>query len=632
MVRILALTVVLLSAGGAFAAEYAPRVVSPHNADAYSLKTFSEFPRWKGLTGDARAWEIYQYLADTRTGLFHMNEVLEGEDDLSEYRTIRDPIKIINTYGYAYCAILGPVMAGICEGTGLGEARTVTLPAWSHVLAEAFYSGRWHYLDLDVRAVFRRPDGSLASLEEARTDPTLWTGRGPLFFPNDPLDSTREVYRTTPVEYYHDFHSTGHTMDYVLRQGETFTRWWTPQGGRWHHDAAYNELDWLRKLLEAEPLGPKPNHRDFTIHNYGNGRFVYQPNLRSPSTDFADGVYDASNVEPIEGGLTLVAAGEGYATFEVRSPYIIVPIVGDMDTTEDDREASVVDLDATAATLELSLDNGLTWEALPVEPDTVSVDLTKYVAGTYGYLLRIGLRGQPGEAVVRSLAITTWVQVAPAALPSLRRGVNRMEYRTGDHYGLQTRVVELRSHANRPEGLLKYLVAPPEDYDPARQTARIRGMITARLDAPPGTRIAWLTAGASFTTHQGEAATQTRNAIAYAVEEPRDFVEVFRSQVPTYCSHWFTNADPEIRPAEPARTVFVRYTGDPAIDNIRIYAHCIEDAPRAGGRVTVRHVWTEGGEQRAHAVTLDGPGSYDIVAEGEPVDESIEMSVPSDEG
>jgi len=609
--------------------QYAPRVVSPHNADAYSLRTFAEDARWRDLTGDARAWEMYRYLVDTRTGLFHMNEVLEGDDDLNEYRTVRDPVKIINVYGYAYCAIFGPVMAGICEGAGIGEARTLAITDWQHVAAEAFYEGRWHYLDLDVRAVFRRPDGSLASMEDARTDDSLWTGRGPLFFPNDPLGETREVYRKTHVDYYHDFGSTGHTVDYVLRQGETFTRWWTPQGGRWHHDAVYNGQDWLRKLIEADPRGPKPNHRDFTVHNYGNGRFVYEPNLTQASTDFADGAYDARNVGPGEDGLTLAEPGEGYAIFEVRSPYIIVPLVGDLDTTADDREASVVELGATGAALALSLDSGFTWEPLEMQPGANRLDLTAHVAGTYGYLLRVNLRGEPGEAVLRSLRLTTWVQVAPAALPSLRQGVNHMEYRCGDHYGLPTRVLEVRSQANQPGKLLKYLVQPPTDYDPSRQTSRIRGEITARVDAPPGTRIAWFTAGASFATRQGEAAARTRNAIAYAVEQPTDFREIYRAQVPTYCNHWFYNADPEVKLDKPARALYVRYTGDPAVNNIRVYAHCLEDTPRISGPVAITHRWTENGQPKTASVTLDGPGTYDIVAEGDPTDGSIEIAVAS---
>ena len=55
--------------GRAAAREYSPRVVSPHNADAYSMKTFARFHRWRNLTGDAKVFAIYEYLVDRRTGL-----------------------------------------------------------------------------------------------------------------------------------------------------------------------------------------------------------------------------------------------------------------------------------------------------------------------------------------------------------------------------------------------------------------------------------------------------------------------------------------------------------------------------------------------------------------------------------
>lgn len=238
--RSLSLVVTLLFCATATAREYAPRVVSAERADAYSMRTFAEFPRWRNLRGDALAWEVYRYLADTESGLFHMNEVLEGGDVLSEYRTVRDPVKIINVYGYAYCAVLGPVMAGIWEDMGQGPARTITLPDWSHVASEVFYDDGWHYMDLDLRAVFRRDDLRLASLDEARRDASLWRNSGPLFFPNDSLERTRRIYQRTRIERYYGFNQGGHTMDYVLRHGETFTRWWTPQGGRWHHAPEYN--------------------------------------------------------------------------------------------------------------------------------------------------------------------------------------------------------------------------------------------------------------------------------------------------------------------------------------------------------------------------------------------------------
>ena len=623
------LLIVLALAPLAAGREYAPRVLSPLRADAYSMRTFAQFPQWRGLRGDALAWEVYKYLVDTRSGLFHCNEVLEGDDALSEYNNVRDPVKIINVYGYAYCGILGPTMAGVWEDIGGGKARTVTLPDLSHTLAEAFYGDKWHYLDLDLHAVFRRPDGTLASLNEARHDRSLWRDRGPLFFPNDPLEQMRRMYERTRVENYYGFNQSGHTMDYVLRQGETFTRWWMPQGGRWNHRLEWNREAWLRQLIEQPPRGPKPNHREFSIHNYGNGQFVYRPDLSERSSDFADGAYDARNVRPATAGLTLKDAGEGYAIFEVRSPYIIVPKVGPSDTLAEDREASLVELDASGAALALSVDNGLTWRDLPA---AAPLDLTPRVAGRYGYLLKIALRGQPGYAVVRSLAITTWVQVAPASLPVLAKGKNVMEYRTGDHYGLKTRVLEICSEASKPGETLKYLAGPPADYDPKRKTDRIHGPAIVKVQAPPGTKITWLTAEGAFATHQGAAARNTRNTISYAVDKPEDFREIYRAAVPTDTAHWHTNAHREIRLDRPAERVYVRYVGDPALNNFHLYAHCLDDGRASARPVTITHRWREPGGAQSQAVTLSHAGTYEITTGDEPVCESIEMAVSSDRG
>src|SRR5574340_444901 len=419
-------------------------------------------------------------------------------------------------------------------------------------------------------------------------------------------------------------------MDFVLRQGETLTRSWTPQGGRWHHADLYTQTDWLRKLLEEPPRGPKPNHRDFTVHNYANGRFVYRPNLTDRSTDFLDGAYDARNVRPGPEGLTLVQPGEGYAVFEVRTPHIIVPVVGKMETTDDDRDASVVRIDGSGISLAVSLDNGLTWSDVAMGSSPGQIDLTRLVSGTYGYLLSIFLRGDPGREVVRSLAMTTWIQVAPASLPCLKQGRNRMEYRCGDHYGLNTRVKEIASRADRAEGLMKYLVDPPADYDPARRTARIRGPVTVRVEAPPGAKIAWVLASGSFGTHQGEAAANTRNTIAYAVDRPEGVQEIYRSAVPTDTDHWHNNGYREVRLDRPAERLFVRYVGDPGLNNFRIYAHCTDDGRRSARPITITHVWTENQKRRSQMVTLRSAGPYEIVTDSEPTDESSAVAGPGD--
>ncbi|MBI3854908.1 MAG: hypothetical protein HY293_04375 [Planctomycetes bacterium] len=579
---------VLLFAAGApavLAHEHAPRVLSPHNADAYSMKTFAEYPRWRDLKGDAKVYEVYKYLADRRTGIFPMGAgAWEGKDPVYDFGWIRDPVKMINVYSAGYCDMLGPTMAGVMKDMGIGPSRTLNLPGWGHVVAEVFYDGKWHYLDLDVRAAFRRKDGTLASMEEAKKEPALWKGpNSPLFFPLDNLENTRKVYAETAVQVRHGVNMGGHTMDYVLRRGETLTRWWNPQEDRWNHAEAYNKKPFPRELIEKEPRGPKCKHPSFTIHTHGNGRFVYAPDLTDKSADFADGAYEARNVKPGPSGLVPEKPGESFAIFEVRSPYVIVPRVGDLDSTADDREASVVKLDAADVAASVSLDNGLSWAPAPLP------DLTPFVSGRYQYLLKIALTGP--ASVVRSMVMTTWVQVQPASLPSLRKGKNEMRYVTGDHYGLNGHVVELRTNGSDRADFLKYLQEPPADFDPARTTSRARG--------------------------------------PFVVNEPRDFKEFYRAEVPAGQNHWHYNADVEVKLEAPAKTVFLKYVGDPGVNNLRIFAHGVEEAPPAASPVRITHAWKEKGLLKTKTVVLEKPGPYEITTEDDPADESVEISVGS---
>ena len=614
----LLIAIALAVAPPLLAHEHAPRVLGPHNADAYSMRTFAEFPRWRDLKGDAKVYEVFKYLADRRTGIFPMGAgAWEGKDAVYDFGFVRDPVKMINVYSAGYCDMLGPTMAGVMKDMGIGPSRTLNLPGWGHVVAEVFYDGKWHYLDLDVRAAFRRPDGSLASMEEAKKDDSLWKGGNtPLFFPLDNLENTRKVYATTPVQVRHGVNMGGSTMDYVLRRGETFTRWWQPQQDRWNHHESYNKTPFPRDLIEKEPRGPKCKHPSFTVHTRGNGRFVYRPDLTERSGDFADGVYDAKGVRPGPAGL----AGEGHAIFEVRSPYVIVPRVGKVETTEDDAEASVVKLDATGATISVSVDNGLTWTA-PAPPD-----LTPLVSGRYGYLLKLDLKGE--GALVRSLEITTWVQVHPASLPSLRKGKNEMRYVTGDHHGLDGHVVEIRTNTGDRADFLKVLSEPPKDYDFARTSSRARGPFVAKVDAPPGMKIAWFSAGGNFTAHQGDAAPKTRNTMAWSADPAGEFREFYRADVPAGQNHWHTNADVEVKLDSPTKTVHLRYVGDPGVNNLRIYAHAVEEKASAPSPVTITHAWREKGGLKKKSVTLEKPGAYEVMTEDEPVDESIELSIP----
>jgi hypothetical protein len=100
--------------------------------------------------------------------------------------------------------------------------------------------------------------------------------------------------------------------------------------------------------------------------------------------------------------------------------------------------------------------------------------------------------------------------------------------------------------------------------------------------------------------------------------------------VPTDQSHWHYNADREVKLPSPARIVYIRYVGDPGVNNLRIYAHCVEDKTPAPTPVVINHVWTERGVRHSQTRRLNRPGTYDIFCATGPQNERIELAVPSD--
>jgi hypothetical protein len=596
---------------------------------------FRQFHQWKDKTGNDLAVEVWKYLCDYETGLYHFNEILEGPDPFDEYATVRDPLKILNVYNMAYCGIFGPVLDGIFQGIGFEQGRSFGVESWSHCATELWYNQSWHYFDLDVRGILVDVGGIVASLDEARRNRSLWTNppiRIEPFFPNDQdKNKVFEIYRDSRIHYYYRWFEANHTMDFYLRQGESFTRYWTPQGGRWNHLPRYNQTKWIKDLIQTEPVGAKPNHRLFTRWNHGNGLFHYAPDLSEASTDFADGVYAVDNLAAGKEGLHLKQAGEGRVIFEVFTPYIIVAKINKLEDLSDDVEASVVTIESLLPVdASVSLDNGITWEtAGKIERDRkVNLDLTQKVKGTYGYLLKLSVSGKESSPAIKSITIDTWVQVAPISLPRLKKGKNHLRYELGDRYGLLTIPMLVNPNTADPTDLQKHLIAMPEDYDPQQHTCRIKGDAILRLAAPAGTKIAWFTAGATFRTYQQEQAGKTDNRIAYSVGQPENFKEIYKSSVPTWTNHWRYNWDTDVMLDKPAEQVYVKFTGDPGLNIIRACLHLLPNqAPKTGLRVT--HGYSINGQLQTKTIDLDKPRDYTIECDSEPENVFIKIAVPS---
>lgn len=633
MGRLVSLLLLLSTALPASAEVLCPRVTSEHNADVTDLARFRQYHKWKDKEGEELAIAVWQYLCGVETGLFHMNTVNDGPDPWGEYSTVRDPVKLMNVYNAGYCAIFGPTLDGVFQGIGFDSGRSLGVSDWNHCTTEVRYNGGWHYLDLDVRGALRKPDGTVASVAEAQTNRDLWVNPARTiepFFPKDPdKAAVFESYRASRIDYFYRWFQMGHVMDFCLRQGETFTRWWRPQGGRWHHIEAYNK-GFVRELLKKDPAGYKSNHPEFSIWTQGNGLWHYEPNLTDAASDFSDGVHAAENLRPGKRGLELAAAGSGRAVFEVFTPWTIVPRVNDFDDPHDDDQASILTLDAAMpVTVAVSLDHAKTWTKTTTLPQgRGSIDLTKWVKGTYGFLLELQATGRAGELVLRGMSIQTWVQVAPIGLPRLKLGKNLCRYDVGDRYGKQTRPMFVLPNAGDPRDLEKYVLAMPEDYDVQRKSARIRGDVILEIEAPPGTTIDWFTAGACFRTDQNQAAKNTDNRIAYAVDEPENFTEIYRADVPTWVNHWRYQWDQDVRLGGPATTAYVKYSGKPAVNVLRATVHLKpEKTPRKAVQIT--HAYRVDGGLIEKVVEMHQPGDYTIDIDGDPENVYIRMAVPS---
>ena len=611
------------------------RLTSEHTADTTDLKRFRQFHQWKDKTGNDLAIAVWKYLCVYETGLYHFNEILEGPDTFDEYATVRDPLKILNVYNMAYCGIFGPVMDGIFQGIGFEQGRSFGVELWNHCATELWYDQAWHYFDLDVRGILVDADGMVASLDEARQNRSLWTNppiKVEPFFPKDEdKNKVFEIYRDSRIHYYYRWFEGSHTMDFYLRQGESFTRFWRPQGGRWNHLPRYNQTKWIKNLIQTEPVGMKPNHRNFTRWNHGNGLFHYAPDLSEASTDFADGIYAVDNLVPGKEGLHLKQAGEGQVIFEVFTPYLIVAKINDLEDLTDDTEASVVAIESfLPVNAAVSLDNGITWnEAGKFKPgEKVNIDLTHKVKGTYGYLLKLSTSGKESSPAIKSITIDTWVQVAPISLPRLKKGKNRLQYTVGDRHGLVTTPMLVNPNTADPADLRKHLIAMPEDYDPERNTCRIIGDAILRLAAPAGMKIAWFSAGATFRTYQGQQADKTDNRIAYSVGRPADFKEIYKSSVPTWTNHWRCNWDADVVLDKPAEQVYVKFTGNPGLNVIRTCLHLLpKQIPKTD--LSIVHGFSINGRLQTKTIDLDKPDDYTIECDGEPENVFIEMTVPS---
>jgi hypothetical protein len=203
------------------------------------------------------------------------------------------------------------------------------------------------------------------------------------------------------------------------------------------------------------------------------------------------------------------------------------------------------------------------------------------------------------------------IQIAPASLPALKRDKTTFRHDTGDRYGQHTIRMLVNPNTVDPNDLVNYALLMPSDYDPERRMCRTRGEVIIRVKAPPRTKISWFTIGGAFRTYQGQQARETDNRITYAVGQPDNFQDVYRSQVPSWMNHWRYNWDGDVVLTEPADHVYVRYTANAGLNTTRACLHQLSGQTSAEA-LEVVYEYRVNGQLRTVERRLTAPRAYTI--------------------
>jgi len=616
---------------------YSPWILSEHVADTRDATRFAADARWASLQGQEKALAVWRYLTDPVTGTWHYADTSEGGDANWESRIVKDPIKDLNVYGYAVCSVHACMIEGLYEALGFG-VRQMEFGGY-HRTAEVEWDGGWHYLDVDERAYLVDETGRVVSVTEAVTRPELWepsAQRVSPFYPqNGGVRGISELSKHGSGQAHWHWRTLGHTMDFTLRPGESLTRYWRGQG-RWRADPSWT-VEGQLKSLQEEPAGPKTS-REISVNNsYGNGKWVYEPKLSSRYADFAEGVYRTHNVKLDAKGLRLTTARKGWAEWRVRTPYLIAGRPNNLANQEDDTDGAIVEFTASGdVALRVSTDQGRRWEKVWSDPKARGkhrIDLTKWVAGKYEYHVRLDLAGKPRGTRLSSLRLTTWTQLAPAALPRLKEGVNHLTFTWGDRRGEATEMLAMEPELCNAADAKRWGVTVEGDYDPASVNQRAKGPVTLKVKALQGTKIRWLHLGGAFYTHR-DRTNPIPDRLLYSTNPSNGWRLLKQETPPEWVEHWYYNLESDLELNQPVKELWVRLAPAVAANGIRVYAHCAEEdgrrqAPAQQGPVIVTHTYRTGGKQTSRTFRFTAPRQYEIQCPGEPENVSVRMAVGS---
>jgi hypothetical protein len=366
------------------------------------------------------------------------------------------------SFGYALCGTVHAWNEPYWKALGM-NARRRAFPG--HVNSEVYYGGAWHAFDTDMAGLLFRPDGVVAGYDDLIKHPELADAARPpvpcypFAWPADFRGMKEGWQEVARKKEWYSLYNGGFTAEpgiVRLRSGETFTRWFD----RDHYGGAEK-----RRFWHNLPGGPfrnwtfvnqgEPQHREAESNcrgnaSYCNGEFVYRPDLTGDR--WREGAAEISSTIAGRTASPRLHSTDGrpaHVVFSHASPYVICgdPVDNANPMTGRATDGLVVRGKARGSIgVDVSVDQGQSWQPLGDFAQEFARDLTEHVKGRYTWLLRFRLAGDAG---LDELEFTTVTQVAQPMYPRLKPGGSTVAYRSGNRG-----VIDATPNLGLPEALL----------------------------------------------------------------------------------------------------------------------------------------------------------------------------------
>lgn len=619
---------------------YSPRVLIRGQVDSTDLKSLAQgiYRNAHAVTDREKAEAIWRfYLTDGRfvkPGMFYHLPGWAYEEPLGE---VLDPVKLLNSYGFGLCYQDAPLLEATWDAGGFKHTRVWFLTG--HTVAEVFYGGQYHYYDSDMMGYTTIGDGPfksspVASVQQLEANRSILLSKlkGPKEVIPGAVDnpwynadvragaigSLANILSTADNNYVYGYkrYPRGHAMDFVLRPGERMIRYYNPpDSGIRYLPYKTDGRSWKEFPGAFLPVadGPK-SEKD--ARRWSIGILEYRPaQLRTEEKGTAS-----------------------QSIIAMPSPYVIIGARFSM-------KVSLVG--AQELVVETSTDGGHTWTqastlhgpfsgewvAEPAAMAQSAHGTMNAVAGTYGYLVRLTLRGS-GPAIgqsIRDLMLATTFEFNPRTLPLIVPGKNVLNYEASDVVR-----TKLPIHANNAQLFAERfsnvsLVSEEGQSYLRNASGKVAEMVFKLVPTAQGKLSGFDTGGRFLSLREGLAPDKLTAEVRKVTPWPADpgahqAASIAWSLKPD--GPWITiwtydpkiewpdghpvprilrwpEVDRSVRRASGFRAAYIRYRFENlAVDDIRLAT--MQPAPAAPSTLHITHTWVQDGKPAEFTETISG--------------------------